>query len=213
MFLLRSEGHFNINLYIWNFLRKNYYFLYLPILTLKKEEEWAIDVFHSFIHFIFCIYALAYNALQLPFFFFFFFSFSTGFWTDCLKLFSKRFMINYQGRVWPRSDSFLGHTKKFFLKSVPEVVICDACGTWHGVNTVTSIHSIQKSTRNSKKLRNKLVSGWQKIQGSKQIEIELISKKVWRKRKGKIFRLRSWLLLHVKKYKSCCWRTFVRKCS
>ena len=29
-----------------------------------------------------------------------------------------------------------------------------------------------------------------------------------------MFRLKSWLLLHVKKYKSCCWRTFViRKCN
>ena len=28
-------------------------------------------------------------------------------------------------------------------------------------------------------------------------EIELISKKVWRKKKKEMFRLRSWLLLHV----------------
>ena len=38
-------------------------------------------------------------------------------------------------------------------------------------------------------------------------------KKVWRKRKEKIFKLRNWLLLHVKRYKTCCWITFViRKC-
>ena len=62
------------------------------------------------------VWALVHNALQLPFFFFFFFSFSTGFWANCLELFSKRFIINYQGSVWPRSDSFLGHTKKSFRK-------------------------------------------------------------------------------------------------
>ena len=56
---------------------------------------------------IYRVRALALNALQLPFFFFFFFfSLLTGFWTDCLKLFSKRFIINYQESVWPRSDSF-----------------------------------------------------------------------------------------------------------
>ena len=91
--------------------------------------------------------------------FFFFFSFATGFWADCLKLFNKRFMINYQRRVWPRSDSFLGHSKKSFLerslKSDPQVVIRDVCGTWHVLNTETSIHSIQKAqetARNSEQV-------------------------------------------------------------
>ena len=90
----------------------------------------------------FCICALAHNALQLPFFFFF--SFSTGFWMNCLKLFKKCCMINYQGSMWPRSNSLSGHTKSFSVKSVPQVVIHDACCTWHGLNTVTRIDSIQK---------------------------------------------------------------------
>ena len=61
--------------------------------------------------------------------------------------------------------------KSFSVNSVPVVVIWDTCGTWHGLNTVTNIHSIQNSKRNSQKLGNKLVSqtvlasGWQKIQG------------------------------------------------
>ena len=38
---------------------------------------------------IFCVSALAHNALQLPFFF----SFSTGFWTDRQKLFSTIYPI------------------------------------------------------------------------------------------------------------------------
>ena len=116
--------------------------------------------------------------------------------------------------MWPRSDSFLGHIKKS-LNIVPQVVIWDVCGTWHGV---TSVHSIQKSTRNSQKLGNKLgqlfSECWQKIQLLKQREIELISKRVWRKGKEKMFRLGIWLLFHVKQYQNCCWRTVViRKCT
>ena len=95
-----------------------------------------------------------------------FFPSSPFFWTSCQKLFSQRFNISYQESVWPRSDSFLGHTKIISVKIVPEVVTRDACGTWHGLYTVTSIHSIQKSTRNNQKLGNKLASRWQKIQGS-----------------------------------------------
>ena len=38
---------------------------------------------------------------------------------------------------------------------------------------------------------------------------QIDKKKGWKKRKEKRFRLRSWLLLHVKQYKNCCWRTFV----
>ena len=41
----------------------------------------------------------------------------------------------------------------FFLKIALEAVIHDACGTWHSLCTVTSIHSIKKAqetARNSK---------------------------------------------------------------
>ena len=61
--------------------------------------------------------------------FFFFFSFSTRFSTDCLKLFNKRFMINYQGSVWRRSDSFLGHTKKSFYRKCSWS--CYSRRVWH----------------------------------------------------------------------------------
>ena len=54
---------------------------------------------------------------------------------------------------------------------------------------------------------------WQKTRSSKHREIELISRKIWRKRKKKMFRSRSWLLLNVKQHKKYFWRTFViRKC-
>ena len=64
-------------------------------------------------------------------------------------------MINYQ--------KSLDTLKSLSVKSVPQVVIRDACGTWHALYTVTSIHSIQNSTTNSQKLGNKLASGWQKF--------------------------------------------------
>ena len=127
--------------------------------------------------------------------FFSFFPSCNFFWTGCRKLFSQCFKISYQGNVWPRSGSFLGHIKKYFRKNCFQVAICDSCGTWHGLCTVTSIHSIQKSTRNCQKIGN--------VDGSKQREIELINRKVWRKRKA----------LHVKQYKNRCWRSyFIREC-
>ena len=94
----------------------------------KRKIIWTSIVF-------FCVCALVHNALRLPFFFFFFsfFSFSTGFWTDCLKRFSKHFIINYQGTVGPRSDSFLDTLKGLSVKSVPQVVIRDSCATWHKI--------------------------------------------------------------------------------
>ena len=137
--------------------------------------------------------------------FFSFFPSCHFFWTDCWKLFSQYFKISYQGNVWPRSGSFLGHIKKYFRKNCCQVAIRDSCGTWHGLCTVTSIHSIQKSTRNCQKIGN--------VDGSKQREIELINKKVWRKRKEKMFKTRNWLTLYVKRYKNCCWRSnFIREC-
>ena len=106
----------------------------------------------------------------------------------------------------------------FFLKIALEAVIHDACGTWHSLCTVTSIHSIKKGTRNSQKLENKLVGlvseYWQKIQLLKLRKNELISKKVWRERKEKMSRLRRccctmWININ----KNCCWGTSViRKC-
>ena len=57
-------------------------------------------------------------------------------------------MISYLENEWPRSDSFFDAPKGISIKIVPQVVIQDSCSTWH-----------------SQKLRNKLASGSQKIQG------------------------------------------------
>ena len=95
-------------------------------------------------------------------YFFSFFPSHHFFWTDCQKLFSERFIIRYQQRsdqdqVWPRSESFLWQSKNSSIRIISQVAIRDAYGTWHSLCTVTSIHSIQKCTRNSQKLGNKLV--------------------------------------------------------
>lgn len=69
------------------------------------------------------------------------------------------FKISYHGGVWPRFHSFLWHNKSISVKNVPAVVIRDVCGTQNGLFMVTSICSMQKSTRNGlKKLGNKLAS-------------------------------------------------------
>ena len=47
--------------------------------------------------------------------------------------------------------------KTLSVRIISQVVIRDAYGTWHGLCTVTSIHGIQKCTRNCQKLGNKLV--------------------------------------------------------
>ena len=84
---------------------------------------------------------------------------------------AKSFLANVLRLVIKKAcDQNLTHSldtpKIISIKIVPEVVTRDACGTWHGLCTVTSIHSIQKSTRNNQKLGNKLAGRWQKIQGS-----------------------------------------------
>ena len=114
-------------------------------------------------------------------------------------------------------DQDLSHSldilKYLSVNIVPQVVIHNACGTWHSLCMVESIQSTQKSTINSPLETRKQLIQWMAEDLRVKIEIEWISKKVWRKRKEKMFRLRSWLLLHVKQYKNCCWRTFViRKC-
>ena len=131
------------------------------------------------------------------------------------RFFSFFLFIPFSGRnanvlrlvIKKRCDQDLTHSsdtpKNISLNIVPEVVLSDAFGTWHSLCTVTSIHSIQKTTRNSQKLWNKLTSRWLKSQGSKQRGIVLVRKKVWRKTKKKMFKIRNWLLIHGKQYKNC----------
>ena len=129
-----------------------------------------------------------------------FFPFRPFFWIDCQSLWT-----NILGLVIRKlCDQDLAHSldisKIISIKTDSQFVIHDACGTWHGFCTVTSIHSIQKSTRNSQKLGNKLVDG---IRFKGQNREKSSCKKVWRKRK--MFKIRNLLLLHMKHYK-ICWK-------
>ena len=64
--------------------------------------------------------------------------------------------FRYQENVWSRSYSFLGHTKTYLLKDCSLSCYLRACGTWHGLWTVTSIHSIQKTQETARTGRQKL---------------------------------------------------------
>ena len=65
------------------------------------------------------------------------------------KFFRVGFQTSYWGSMWPRSDLFLGRTKNISVNIFLKVYVRDVCGTWHGLSTVTSIHSILKGTRSS----------------------------------------------------------------
>ena len=69
----------------------------------------------------------------------------------------------------------------------------------------------KKTVRNSERIYS--VDG-RRFKRQNRKKIGLISKIARRQWKETMFRLRSWLLLHVKQYKKSCWRTFViKKCT
>ena len=77
------------------------------------------------------------NALQLLFFLSLF---SALFLDGLPKFFSERCKISYLGSVWRRSDSFLGHTKKYLRKSSSR-----NCYSWRVWHMARLIHSKQHS--------------------------------------------------------------------
>ena len=96
--------------------------------------------------------------------------------------------------MWPRSDLFLWHTKSFFRKNCS--LNCYWWCVWHMTRFMHSNQHLLTS------------ECWQKFQSLIQRKIELISKKVWREKKGKMFRLRSWFCsMWINKNRF--WRTFV----
>ena len=95
-------------------------------------------------------FSLTHKALQLSFQFFFLFFLPFLFSGRT----AKSFLANVLTLVIERTcDQELTHSfdtsKNISVKTVPVVVIFDACGTLRILCTVTSIHSIQKRTRNS----------------------------------------------------------------
>ena len=129
--------------------------------SLKKEMD-------QFIAFAF--YAKSF-AIAILVFFSFFLSFPVSFSGNILRLVIKE-----------ACHQDLAHSvdtaRNISVKFVLQVFLGDTCSTRHGVFKITTIHNIQESTRNTQKLENKLASRLQKIQTSKQREIELIKKKV-----------------------------------
>ena len=118
------------------------------IQSINLVQWWSLLCYPIFFAFAFKAKSFAIAILLL-----FFYSFSFSFLMGCQKFFRQRFMINNQECMWRRSGSFLGHTKKYSHKipHVPHIAICDTCSTWHCLFTITSIHRIQKSTRNNQK--------------------------------------------------------------
>ena len=92
---------------------------------------------------------LTQKALQLPFEFFFLFVFLL---VTFFERTAKSFLANALSLVIKKPcDQDLTHSldtpKCISVKIVPQVVNCDAYGTWYSLCTVTSIYSIQKHTR------------------------------------------------------------------
>ena len=104
----------------------------------------------------------AFNAKKLCNFHsncFFFLYFSSLFLDGLPKGFLEKVLSLVIKKV---CDLYLTHSldtsRHVFVKINPEVVIYDKCDTWYSSFTVISISSIKKSTRNSKKLWDKLAS-------------------------------------------------------
>ena len=121
--------------------KTNVWFLKTYVTWRLSKTNCVFDIIDSMfnIWICFCLCALVHNALQLPLFFIFFSSYSTGFWMDCLKPFGKRFLINYQENVWPKSDSLLGLTKRSFRKKC-----CSSCCSRRVLHMISLIHRNQR---------------------------------------------------------------------
>ena len=104
--------------------KQGQYFIAFLLKTWIAERHFVILLLtmHS------VLIAFVFNAKSFVIFFLFFF-FSSLFLDGLPKLFSQRFMISYQESVWPRSDSFLGHTKKSFRKNCSRS--CYSWRVWH----------------------------------------------------------------------------------
>ena len=110
-------------------------------------------------------------------------------------------MIRYLGSVTNIGPVWLDTRKKVCVNNVFKDVTSDAydpCNSiYFALFAVTSIQIIQRIT----KIRNKMEGNTKDstVQDSKDREIDLISRKVWRKIKSKVFKRRSWLINNVKR--------------
>ena len=139
------------------------------------------------------------NTLQLPFYFFFLLVFfPLAFLDELPNSFNKLLPRKLKIKIGPIS---LDTRNKVCVTNFFEDVICDvfdSCSTMSftfALFTVTSIHNIQKYTKTGNSKKRWTVT--QKIQDSRDREIDLISTKVWRKMR-KMFKRRNWLIHKVK---------------
>ena len=91
---------------------------------------------------------VAQNTLQLPFLFSSSLSLSCQcFWRKCQKFF-REVLRSVTKEACDQDMTYSLYTpKNISVRIVPRLVIGDACGTWYDLFAVTSIHSIQKSTK------------------------------------------------------------------
>ena len=109
----------------------------------------------------------------------------------CQNPFSQRFIICYQGNVWPRSDlSCWKHQKKVCVTNFFQDITFDVyypcytmCFTSFAITNVNSTKSLSK-------LGNKIGDDAEDspVQGPKDTEIEYISKKIWRRKENVVKR-------------------------
>ena len=119
---------------------------------------------YCFQHFCYCnvfflFIAFVSNANHFAIAILFSFSyFQRCFSMDCQNFFSKFLRLATAEACAQDPAHSLDTPKNISVKIVPQVLICDPCGTWHGLFMVTSIHSIEKSTRKNQKFGNQLAS-------------------------------------------------------
>ena len=135
------------------------------------------------------------NALKLPFFLLLLLLLVAVFGQTDKKFVRKRCLIRYPETVSPRSQSFQWTQNMFLKKLFPALLFPNRVAHVIHLFMVTSIHNIREGTRNSQKLRYKLIRRWKKIQWSKERKIELISKKL--RGKEKVFKRSNWLMLYA----------------
>ena len=106
-------------------------------------KDFLNDFHNKFLIFQFLRLSLTQKALHLPFYFFFLFFLLANFsgWA------AKSYLFNFLSCVIKKAcDQDLTYSldtlNSLSVKSVSQVVIRDACGTWHSLCTVTSIYSI-----------------------------------------------------------------------
>ena len=143
-----------------------------------------------------CCLLVTQKALQLPFFLLLLLFLVAVFGQTDKKFVRKRFFDSLpRNRVTKIAVISLDTLNMFLKKLFPTLLFPKRMAHIIHLFMATSIHNIREGTRNSQKLRYKLIRRWKKIQWSKERKIELISKKL--RGKEKVFKRSNWLMLYA----------------